>query len=370
MSAPPRLQKITRQALALLIIDTRARVFIARTLLQTGLFLASNVRIDSLQRRPMDRDLLDVIIVGGGPAGLSAALVLGRCRRRAIVFDAGHPRNEASHALHGYLTRDGIPPAEFLQIGREQLARYDTIELRPVKVMGVERGDARFTVTIAGGEQFSARMLLLATGLVDELPQIEGFRKFYGVSAHNCPYCDGWEHRDQPLAVLGCNKDAADLALELLLWSKDVILCTNGAPECGRDVLDPVKRNGVRIVDKRIKCLEGTGDKLERIRFDDGTEMPRTAVFFSPGQHQRSPLAEQLGCDFCKDDGCIQCGENAATNVPGVYASGNATRGVQLVIAAAAEGMQAAFAINTALLEADAKQQAVLKTSVAGESQD
>jgi thioredoxin reductase len=311
---------------------------------------------------------LDVIIVGGGPAGLSAALVLGRCRRRTILFDAGHPRNEASHALHGYLTRDGIPPAEFLKIGREQLARYDTIEIRSAKVTGVERGDGRFTASIEGGEQFSSRMLLLATGLVDELPQIEGFQQFYGVTAHNCPYCDGWEHRDQPLAVLGCSKDAADLALELLLWSKDVILCTNGQPECGREVLDPMKRNGVRIIDTPIKRLEGTGDKLERIRFADGSELARTAVFFSPGQHQRSRLAEQLGCEFCEADRCVQCGENAATNVPGVYAAGNATRGVQLVIAAAAEGMQAAFAINNALLEVDAKRGEVLDTGVAGEN--
>jgi thioredoxin reductase len=307
-----------------------------------------------------DSDLLDVIIVGGGPAGLSAALVLGRCRRHTIVFDAGHPRNEASHALHGYLTRDGISPAEFLRIGREQLAPYDTIEVRPAKVIGVERRDRRFRATIEGGEAFSSRMLLLATGLVDELPRIEGFRQFYGVSAHSCPYCDGWEHRDQPLAVLGCSKDAAELALELLLWSKDVILCTNGAPECGQDVLEPMERNGVRIVHTPIKRLEGIGDRLERIRFEDGTEMARTAVFFSPGQHQRSALAEQLGCEFCEADGCIQCGENAATNVPGVYAAGNATRGVQLVIAAAAEGMQAAFAINTALLEADAKREEVV----------
>ncbi len=311
-------------------------------------------------------DLLDVIIVGGGPAGLSAALVLGRCRRRAIVFDAGHPRNEASHALHGYLTRDGISPAEFLAIGREQLAPYDTIELRHVKVLDVEGGDCRFTATVEGGERFSARMLLLATGLVDELPQVEGFRQFYGVTAHSCPYCDAWEHRDQPLAVLRCNKEAADLALELLLWSKDVILCTDGALECDPDVLACMKRNGVRVIDRPIARLEGSGNRLERIRFRDGSELARAALFFSPGQHQRSHLAEQLGCGFCQDDGCVQCGENAATSVPGVYAAGNASRGVQLVIAAAAEGMQAAFAINTALLEADAARGEVLETAVAG----
>jgi thioredoxin reductase len=210
-------------------------------------------------------------------------------------------------------------------------------------------------------------MLLLATGLVDELPRIEGFRQFYGITVHNCPYCDGWEHRDQPLAVVGGNKDAADLALELLLWSKDVVLCTNGAPQCGKEVLDSVKRNGVRIIDAPIACLEGTGKKLERICFRGGSELARSALFFSPGQHQRSHLAEQLGCEFSEDDGCIQCAENAATCVPGVYAAGNASRGVQLIIAAAAEGMQAAFAINTALLEADAARGDVLETTVAGE---
>ena len=312
--------------------------------------------------------ILDVIIVGGGPAGLSAALVLGRCRRRAIVFDAGHPRNEASRAMHGYLTRDGISPADFLKIGREQLAPYDTIELRHAKVVDVERGDGRFTALVEGGERISARMILLATGIVDELPQIEGFRQFYGISAHNCPYCDGWEHRDQPLAVVGGNKEAADLALELLLWSKDVVLCTNGAPACDSAVLDQTEGNGVRIIDTPIARLEGTGSKLERIQFSDGTEIARSALFFSPGQHQRSHLAAQLGCEFCEDDACINCDENAATCVPGVYAAGNASRGVQLVIAAAAEGMQAAFAINTALLEADATRRKVLETSVAQNS--
>lgn len=312
--------------------------------------------------------MLDVIIVGGGPAGLSAALVLGRCRRRAIVFDAGHPRNEASRALHGYLTRDGIAPADFLRIGREQLAPYDTIELRHAKVTDVARGDCLFTALVEGGERISARMLLLATGLVDELPQIEGFRQFYGVSAHNCPYCDGWEHRDQPLAVVGNNKEAADLAVELLLWSKDVVLCMNGGPDCDPGTVDQMERNGVRIIDVPIICLEGTGSKLEHIRFSDGTKIARSALFFSPPQHQRSHLAEQLGCEFCEDDACIKCGENAATCVPGVYAAGNASRGVQLVIAAAAEGMQAAFAINTALLDADAASGKVIERSSSNRS--
>jgi thioredoxin reductase len=186
------------------------------------------------------------------------------------------------------------------------------------------------------------------------LPQIENFRQFYGSTVHNCPYCDGWECRNQPIAVIGGNQDSVDLAIELLLWSKDLVLCTNGPLTCNRKTVETIRRLDIRVIETPISRLEGEGDKLERIRFTDGNFLPRTALFFSPGQYQRSHLAEQLGCEFCEDTNCIQCGENAATNIPGVYAAGNASRGVQLVIAAAAEGMQAAFAINSALLDADA----------------
>lgn len=303
--------------------------------------------------------LLDVIIIGGGPAGLSAALILGRCLRRVLVCDSGQPRNAASHALHGYLTRDGTSPAEFLKIGREQLAPYETIAFRHAKVQDVERAEGHFAAVLEDGERVSSRMLLLATGLVDELPQIENFRQFYGVSAHNCPFCDGWEHRGQPIAVVGCSKDAAELALELRLWSKDIILCTNGGAVCDREALDLLERNGVDVIKTAIARLEGKGSELERIVFQDGSENARRALFFSPGQHQRSHLAEMLGCEFCEDDGCVQCGEDASTCVPGVFVAGNASRGLQLVIAAAAEGMQAGFKINSALLEADAERGAV-----------
>ena len=158
---------------------------------------------------PANRDPLDAIIIGGGPAGLSAALVLGRCLRHVLVCDVGHPRNEAAKVFNGYLSRDGSTPGEFLQICRAQLRRYETVEFRKVKVVDVERGDRRFTAVLETGERVASRMLLLATGLVDELPEIENFREFYGRSAHSCAYCDGWEHRGQPIAVTGCTQDAA-----------------------------------------------------------------------------------------------------------------------------------------------------------------
>src|SRR5687768_7612451 len=145
----------------------------------------------------------DVLIVGGGPAGLSAALVLGRCRRRVLVCDAGRPRNAASHGLHGFLTRDGIKPSEFLEIARQQLRPYDTVELKQTEVTSARRLANGFELTLANGESVSARKLLLATGVVDELPALDGLPDFYGRSVFHCPYCDGWEVRDQPLAIYG-----------------------------------------------------------------------------------------------------------------------------------------------------------------------
>jgi thioredoxin reductase len=308
---------------------------------------------------------LDVIVIGGGPAGLSAALVLGRCLRRVLVCDAGNPRNQAAKIFNGYLSRDGSAPSEFLEISRAQLQRYSqTVELRNVEVTQVERGDCRFTVTLKTGERCSSRMLLIASGLVDELPKIENLGQFYGQTVHSCPYCDGWEVRGQALAVAGGDQCAAELAIELLLWSKDVVLCANGPLECDKKTRRSLERLDLRVIETKIARLEGVGGELEGVRFTDGSFLPRNALFFSPGQHQRSPFAEQLGLDICREDNCIQCGDDTTTtNVPGVYAAGNCSRGIQLVINAVAEGMQAAFAINNALLEEDTDSGALKHTA-------
>jgi len=295
----------------------------------------------------------DSIVVGGGPAGLSAALVLGRCRRNVLVCDAGHPRNERSKAMHGFLSRDGIPPAEFAAICREQLRTYPSVELRAVEVVQVHRGDGGFSISLRDGSAESSHTVLLATGIADELPKIPGFDEIYGRSAHHCPYCDGWERRDQPLAVLGGTSDAAQLAIELIQWSNDVVLCSDGAAEFSSEEQSELRQCGIRVVEDRIEKLEAHGDALHSIRFRNGDSLSRDALFFSAAQRQRCSLAHQLGCEFC-DDNSIQCGENTATSVPGVFAAGNASRGLQLVIIAAAEGTRAAFAINEALCEKDA----------------
>jgi thioredoxin reductase len=198
-------------------------------------------------------DRFDAVIVGAGPAGLSAALILGRCRRRVLVCDAGRPRNAVSHALHGYLTRDGIHPAELRRVGRDELRRYPTVEVRDVEVVDGKCETHGFALTFSDGTTISCRKLLLATGVVDVLPQIEGFQAFYGRSVFHCPYCDGWEVRDQPLAIYGSGEHGTGLALELTAWSADLVLCTDGATALAGQYADRLARHGIGVREERVE---------------------------------------------------------------------------------------------------------------------
>jgi thioredoxin reductase len=298
----------------------------------------------------MDR-MFDVIIVGAGPAGLSAALILGRCRRNVLVCDAGHPRNSASRSLHGYLTRDGIEPAELLRIGREQLRPYTTVRIRSDEVTGARIVSNGFEITV-NDEVVSSRKLLLATGVVDHLPDIEGLKPLYGRSVFHCPYCDGWELRDQPIAIYGRGDRGSGLALELTGWSRDLIVCTDGPATFSTDDRKQLAGLNIPVREERIARLEGAEGQLERIVFENGKVLPRRGMFFNTGQDQRCDLAEKLGCELT-DRGAVRTGEYEMTNVPGLYVAGDASRAVQLAIVAAAEGVEAAFAINKALIKED-----------------
>lgn len=296
--------------------------------------------------------MFDVIIVGAGPAGLSAALVLGRCRRRVLVCDSGKPRNAASHGLHGFVTRDGIEPQEFLRIGRDQLRLYDTVEVRDTKVAAAARDGDRFELTLESGQKLSTRKLLLATGVVDELPDIEALDQFYGRSVFHCPYCDGWEMRDQPIAIYGRGESGSGLSLEMTLWSRDLVLCSDGPSELTAKQLERLAQYQIPVREERIARLEGNDGVLEHIVFENGTKLARKAIFFSTGWKQHSNLAKTLGCRFT-EEGCVDTGEYEATNVRGLYVAGDASRMVQFVIVAAAEGAQAAVAINKELFKED-----------------
>lgn len=299
-------------------------------------------------------DALDALIVGGGPAGLSAALVLGRCRRHVLVCDGGAYRNAAAPAVWGFLTRDGTPPNALRRLARAELARYPGVAVRAVEVRAVERlADGGFAALLATGERCYARLLLLATGVVDELPPLEGVERFYGVSVHHCPYCDGWEERDKPIAIYGKGHDGAALTCELTGWSRDLALCTDGPTELAEHDRERLRRLGIPVREERIARLEGTDDgRLERIVFADGAALPRAALFFQTGQHHRADFARQLGCQFTPE-GSVLTSEHESTCVPGVFVAGDASRREQYAIVAAGEGALAAMAMNAALLKAD-----------------
>ncbi|WP_044892119.1 NAD(P)/FAD-dependent oxidoreductase [Opitutus terrae] len=301
-------------------------------------------------------ELHDVCIVGAGPAGLNAALILGRCRRDVVVIDSGKPRNGASRALHGFLSRDGTPPLELRALGRAELEPYPSVQLRQnTAVVAARRGENRFDLTLADGSTVAARILLLATGRIDLVPEKPGFREYYGLGVFHCPYCDGWEHRDETLVAYSSGETGHDLALDLRVWSRDVVLCTDGPSGLTPAQLRKLALNGVRVIEAPVVGARGgTGGVIASIVFEGHPELSCGAIFFSSDCLQKSPLAEELGCDL-DDTGSVRCTGHAATQVPGLYVAGNVRGGVHLAIVAAAEGAEAGMAINNALHEADLK---------------
>lgn len=294
----------------------------------------------------------DTIIVGGGPAGLNAALILGRCRRRVLLCDSGNPRNAVSRHMHCFLTRDGVPPSEVRRIGREQLNPYAGVEVREISVVDAARVEDEFEVTLEDGARARARKLLLATGLLEELPEVEGFEEFWGRGVYSCPYCDGWEHRDHPIGVYGLGSTAKGLALEMKIWSDDVILFTDGPADLSPEDQAHLDRHNIKVVEDELERLEGTQEGLERVRLRNGEALERSALFYVYGQREGSALAEKLGCELT-EDGVVKTRSYEKTSIPGLFVAGDASRRVQLAIVAAAEGAMAAFAINTELWKED-----------------
>lgn len=294
----------------------------------------------------------DVVIVGAGPAGLSAGLVLGRCRRTVLICDSGRPRNAASPALHGFLSRDGIEPAALRKIARDQLVPYPNVEVQDVEVVHARRAPAGFQVELATGEHVGCRRFLLATGLVDEIPERPGMHELLGRGVFTCPHCDAWEVRDEPLAVYGEGRRGVGLALELTLWSRDVLLCTDGEPGLSSEDRAKLARHGVWLREERVVELIGDEYGLTQVRFANGRVVPRRALFLAVPQHQRSGIAAALGCQLSAR-GVVRTSEYEATEVPGLFVAGDASRRVELSIVAAAEGALAAFQINTTLLRED-----------------
>jgi thioredoxin reductase len=291
----------------------------------------------------MNAPPFDVVIVGAGPAGLSAALMLGRCRRRVVVCDDGRPRNAVSSAAHGFFTRDGERPDELLRVGRAQLSQYG-VELVTARAADVRCDRGRFVVALASREEIVGRRLLLATGVLDSLPPVVGIETFYGTSAFHCPYCDGWEARDRPLAAYARGHDAVSFALVIQNWSRDLVLCTDGRA-VSDDEARQLDRHGIPVRTQRIRRLVGQDRTLEQIVFEDGSQLARHTLFFDTRIAPRTDLAVQLGCELT-GCGLVQADERGLTTVAGVYVAGDVSEDLNFVSIAAAEGSKTAVAIH------------------------
>jgi thioredoxin reductase len=292
----------------------------------------------------------DVLIVGGGPAGLNAALVLGRMQRRVLVCDVGRPRNMQVAASHGFLTRDGTAPAELRRLAAEQLTPYSTVEFRQAGVERLDKDDRGFHAELADGGEAQARRVILATGVRDALPDVEGLAERWGVSVFNCPYCDGWEKRGKSIVVLGGDPTNVHLALMLSRFSDKVVLCTNGTTPDDTDIEHLTARQ-VGVVEATARRLEGAAGGVEKVICADKRVLPTTYVFTHPPTRQASPLPEQLGLRLL-DDRSVEVDDMAQTSLTGVFAAGDMARrpnmpipGAQIVIAAA-EGVVAAIAAD------------------------
>jgi thioredoxin reductase len=299
----------------------------------------------------------DCIVVGGGAAGLSAGLVLGRARRRALVVDAGEQSNRPAHGIGGLLGHDGRSPAELYDIGRRELAPYPSVEVRTGVVVSGERGDDGFVIELADGRRERTRRVLLAMGMEYRPPSLPGLAELWGRSVFHCPFCHGWEVRDQPLAVLANGERAVHASLLLRGWSDDVVLLTDGPAALDDDDRARLASAGIAVDERRVTELASRNGELAEVVFSDGTRLERRGLLVATTLHQRSRLADQLGVGFAEPtpvaENPIEVDALCRTTVPGVFAAGDLSAQMPQVATAVAAGSRAAAAVVQSLLSDD-----------------
>ncbi|MGN7479707.1 NAD(P)/FAD-dependent oxidoreductase [Solibacillus silvestris] len=293
---------------------------------------------------------LDCIVIGGGPSGLSASLTLGRARRKIALFDDGTNRNQATREAHGFITRDGIKPQELKEIGLKELRNYPSVSYFNATVSEIikDKGNERFTVKTSNGQEYTTEKILLATG-IQEVFSIPGIRDFYGKSLFSCPYCDGWEQRDQPLVVIAEKEEhALHLAKLVYNWSQDLAVLTNGLQLSEEGATELQKRN-IKIIGEPIKNLLGNDGYLEKIEFETGETLIRSRGFVAPIYYRPNQFAEKLGCEVHEDGKVITDGVGRTTQ-KNIYIAGETekSRPSSLMISAA-KGNKAAVSVNTDL---------------------
>jgi thioredoxin reductase/2-polyprenyl-3-methyl-5-hydroxy-6-metoxy-1,4-benzoquinol methylase len=301
----------------------------------------------------------DVVVVGGGAAGLSGALTLSRARRSVLVVDNGTPRNAPAGHVHNYLGREGTPPGELLAAGRAEVAGYGG-EVVAGEVVSARPAFGGFVADLADGRSVQARRLLVTTGLVDELPDVPGVGERWGRDVLHCPYCHGWEVRDQPIGVLATTPFGIHQALMWRQWSEDVTLFLHTAPEPSDEEAEQLAARGIAVVRGEVACLETSGDRLSGVRLASGTVVARAAVVVAPRFTARSGLLASLGLSAVDQDmagfvygSAVPADPSGATTVPGVWVAGNVTDLRAQVIGSAAAGLNAAAALNADLIAED-----------------
>ena len=303
--------------------------------------------------------LNDAIILGGGPAGLSAALLLGRGRRNVVVLDTDEGRNKPSGASHSYFTRDGTAPAELRRIGHEQLRPYKNVALRKDEAVAVSGEIARFQVTTASGDRLDARTVIFATGVRDLLPDISGIDRYWGKGVFQCPFCDGWERRDQPMAILAPQDRVLESVNLYRVWSRDLTVLTDGGWEPDHELSAQLSDLSVEVLTDPIKSVEGNGSHADRIIFSTGRDLPISVLWLRPDNRAHSDLAFKLGCelyDAGQSSGLIKIEGAGQSTVPGVFAAGDIASPVHQVSIAAGSGSMAALGVTRLLISMDSGQ--------------
>ncbi|CAM5791244.1 NAD(P)/FAD-dependent oxidoreductase [Brevibacillus borstelensis] len=294
------------------------------------------------------KQLLDVAIIGGGPAGLNAALMLGRARKNVAVIDEGHPRNAVTRETHGFLTRDGISPGEFRRIAKEEISAYPAVSFVADTAVSITGSDGHFQIMTEQGKTFESRKVLFAIGMKDRPLDIPGLAEVYGKSAFVCPYCDGWELSDQPLVIINKGAELMHFAPLISGWTNRFAICTNGPDELTDAQREELKRHQVPLFDSPIQSIDSSEGIVRQVVLEDGTTIPCRGIFFKPVLVAGSELPRTIGCRIT-EAGSVVVDEFGKTNVPGVYSAGDAASRLYQAIAAASMGGFVAAAINNEL---------------------
>lgn len=299
-------------------------------------------------------ELYDVIIIGGGPAGLNAAVVLGRCKRTVLLFDHKRQRNLSSHGMHNYLTRDNVAPQDFLNISRQEVKKYGVRIIYKEVTNAKKLNKNSFEITTEERKKYHSKKLILATGLSDNLPEIPHIKEFYGKSVFHCPYCDGWECKRKKLAVYSKTKSGIELALILTRWSRKITIFSDGEKYGNKQELKILKNKEIKIENLPIKAFEGQNGLIKNVIMNSGEKIACDALFFSNGYEVQCSLVKSLGCKIGNNKVAFT-NKAQQTNIYGLYVVGDASRDMHFVVVAAAEGAKAAVYINKELLHEEFK---------------